>query len=122
MIDAPALDAALARLAGSAAAWVAVPVAEKAALLRQVMARFHEVSEDLVADAIAAKGVPASFAGEDWVTGPVAFLRTCRFLADTLEAIAATGRVPIADRHLGARHDGQVRVQVMPGDGWDRVL
>lgn len=122
MIDTAALDTAVRSVAARADAWVQVPVAEKAALLRQVMRRFHEVSDDLVADALDAKGVPAAFAGEDWVTGPVAFLRTCRFLADTLEGIATTGRVPIADRDLGARHDGQVWVRVMPGDGWDRLL
>lgn len=122
MIPAPDLDAALAAVAARADAWLALSTAEKAALLRVVMARFWDVADDLVADAVAAKGVDVRFAGEDWVTGPISFLRTSRFLADTLEAIAATGRVPFADADIRERHDGQVSVAVMPGDRWDRVL
>jgi len=115
------LDSAVATLSTRARAWMDTPVREKVALLREVTARFAEISSDLVADAVAAKGVDASYAGEDWVSGPLAVLRTARFLADTIEGIDRTGRVPIPDRAIRERPDEQVAVDVMPGDRWDRV-
>ena len=116
------IDASLETLAQRAPAWAAVPVGERAAMLRDLGTRFLDVSDDLVADAIAAKGLDASYGGEDWVSGPISFIRTTRFLADTLEGIARTGRVVLGDRDFSARPDGQVTVDVMPGDGWDRLL
>ncbi|MFH1105480.1 MAG: aldehyde dehydrogenase family protein [Actinomycetota bacterium] len=115
------LDAAAATLAGRARAWVEVPLREKVGHLREVMSRFGEVSADLVRDALAAKGVDRSYAGEDWVSGPLSVLRTARFLAATLEGIDRTGRVPLPDGAIRERPDGQVAVDVMPGDGWDRI-
>lgn len=116
------LDASLDTLARRAPDWSAVPTGERAALLRQVAARFLQVSDDLVADAVIAKGVDRSYGGEDWVSGPISFLRTCRFLADTLEAIERTGRVPLPDEAFEERPGGQVTVTVTPADRWDRVL
>lgn len=116
-----AVDAAVETLARRAPAWAAVPVTERVAMLRDLAQRFLAVGDDLVADAVRAKGVDASYGGEDWVSGPISFIRTCRFLADTLEGIARTGRVPIADDAIGVRPDGQVTVEVMPGDRWDRI-
>lgn len=118
----PTLDAALESLTRSRDRWLAVPVVEKVRHLRRIIARMLEVGDDLVADAIKAKGLDASYAGEDWVSGPVSVMRTCRFLADTLEGIDRTGRVPLDDRALGERPDGRVTVDVLPGDGWDRLL
>lgn len=115
------LDASLRTLTAHRDAWLAVPTTEKVGHLRRVMARFLEVSDDLVADALVAKGLDASYAGEDWVSGPISFLRTCRFLAETLDAIVRTGRVPVDDAAIGAGPDGRVTVDVMPGDRWDRL-
>jgi len=115
------LDASLQTLAAHRESWLAVPAHEKVGHLRTVMRRFAEVSDDLVADALTAKGLDASYAGEDWVSGPISFLRTCRFLAETLDAIVRTGRVPIEDAAIGAGPDGRVTVDVMPGDRWDRL-
>ncbi|HEX5630243.1 MAG TPA: aldehyde dehydrogenase family protein [Acidimicrobiia bacterium] len=117
-----AVDASLDTLSRRASAWAMVPAGERAALLRRVAARFLQVSDDLVADAIVAKGVDRSYGGEDWVSGPISFLRTCRFLADTLEAISRTGRVPLPDAAFTERPDGQVTVAVVPADRWDRML
>jgi len=115
------LDAEVGTLASNAEAWLRVPVADKVAMLREVVRRFAEVSADLVADAIAAKGVGAEFAGEEWVAGPISVIRTARFLADTMEAIDRTGRVPLPDRAISELPSGQVAVNVMPADRWDRV-
>jgi hypothetical protein len=97
-----------------------VPIGERVAILRD-QARLAAVGDDLVADAVKAKGVDPSYGGEEWVSGPISFIRTCRFLADTLEGIARTGRVPLPDDAIGARPDGRVTVEVMPGDRWDRI-
>ena len=86
------VDASVQTLAGRSRAWLDVPIAEKADHLRAVMARFVDVSDDLIADAVRAKGLDASYGGEDWVSGPISFLRTCRFLAETLDGIDQTGR------------------------------
>ncbi len=115
------LDAALTTLAQRAPVWAAVPIPVRVEMLRDLIVRLISVSDDLVADAVAAKGVPASYRGEEWVSGPISIIRTCRFLADTLEGIARTGRVPLADDAIAARHDGRVTVDVVPADGWDRV-
>ena len=115
------LAASVETLAQRSGAWVAVPVAEKVDHLRTVMSRFLEVSDDLVADALTAKGLDPSYGAEDWVSGPISFLRTCRFLAATLDGIERTGRVPLPDEAFGERPDGRVTVDVIPGDRWDRV-
>jgi acyl-CoA reductase-like NAD-dependent aldehyde dehydrogenase len=49
-------------------------------------------------------------------------IRTIRFLEDSLRGIAASGRMPIADSNIRERPDGQVAVDVMPADAWDRIL
>jgi acyl-CoA reductase-like NAD-dependent aldehyde dehydrogenase len=115
------IDAAVETLTRRAPAWAAVPIGERVAMLRDLVARLLEVSDDLVAAAVKAKGVDASYGGEEWVSGPISFIRTCRFLADTLEGIARTGQVPMADDAIGVRPDGRVTVDVMPGDRWDRL-
>ncbi|MEK7252352.1 MAG: hypothetical protein AAB198_03740 [Actinomycetota bacterium] len=110
------VDASVQTLAGRSRVWLDVPIAEKADHLRTVMARFVDVSDDLIADAVRAKGLDASYGGEDWVSGPISFLRTCRFLAETLDGIDQTGRVALVDEAFGERPDGRVTVDVMPGD------
>ena len=118
----PAIDAAVDRVAASAGRWLEVGVEEKADLLGEVRRRFALVSDDIVAEALDAKGLDERYAGEDWASGPLAFLRTIRFLEDTLRGIARTGRVPIADSAIRERRNGQVVVDVMPGDAWDRAM
>ncbi len=115
------VDASLQTLARRSRSWLDVPIADKAELLRTVMARFVDVSDDLIANALLTKGLDASYGGEDWVSGPISFLRTCRFLAETLDGIDQTGGVALLDEALGERPGGQVTVDVMPGDGWDRL-
>ncbi|WKZ82690.1 MAG: aldehyde dehydrogenase family protein [Acidimicrobiia bacterium] len=118
----PELEASLKTLSLSATGWRRTSTEDKARLLRTVARRFFEVSDDLVAASLAARGVGPDRAGEDWVSGPVAVLRTWRLLAGSLEAIARTGRVAIPDGAFGTRPDGTVTVDVIPADRWDRVL
>ena len=81
-----------------------------------------EVASDLVADARRAKGIGPELAGEEWVSGPMLVLRTVRFLQDTLEGIRRRGQVPLPDKAIRELPDGQVAVDVLPADGWDRIL
>lgn len=81
-----------------------------------------EAAPDLVADALQAKGIGPEMAGEEWISGPLSVLRTIRFLQATLEGIRRSGEVPLPDDAIRERADGQVTVDVLPGDGWDRIL
>jgi len=117
-----AIDSAISTLASSARSWAELPVADKAVRLRKVRSRFAEVADDMVAAGLAAKDLDDRYAGEEWASGPLGVIRTMRFLEDSLSGIAATGRVPIPDSAIRARPDGQVAVDVLPGDGWDRLL
>ncbi len=85
-------------------------------------ARTFEVAPDLVAAASAAKGISGQATGEEWVGGPLIILRTMRFLQETLEGIRRSGEVPVADAAIRERPDGQVEIDVLPGDRWDRIL
>src|SRR3990172_13196865 len=109
------LDAAVTTLAGNASAWVRIPLGAKLGYLRQVLRRFAEVSPDLVRDAVAEKGVDATYAGEDWVSGPLSVLRTSRFLATTLQGIDRTGAVPLPDDAIKERPHRQGAGDGMPG-------
>lgn len=116
------LDRSLATLRENAAAWARRDILDRVADLESIAARTIEAAPDLVADAVRAKGIPASMAGEEWVGGPLSVLRTIRFLRSTLLGIHRRGEVPLPERAFRERADGQVVVDVMPGDGWDRVL
>ena len=115
------LEGAMATLTTRARPWMETPLHEKREHLREVARRYADVSADLVADAVRAKGVDGSYAGEEWASGPLSVLRTARFLAATLAGIDRTGGVPLPDGAIRERPDGQVVVDVMPGDAWDRI-
>lgn len=116
------LDRSLATLRASAEAWTRRSIEERIDDLEAIARRAWEAAPDLVADSITAKGIPAAMAGEEWVAGPLSLLRTIRFLRATLMGIQRRGEVPLADDAIRELGDGQVAVDVLPGDGWDRVL
>lgn len=116
------IDQSVETLRSRAADWSAVPIERKIEYLRAVQGGTLAVAHDLVAEAMAAKGVSERVAAEDWLSGPIIILRTLRFLIETLESIRRTGRVPIEDRDVSVRSDGQVVVRVTPADIYDRIL
>jgi len=116
------LDRSLSTLRDGAIRWTDRSIPDRVEYLTGIARRTMEAAPDLVADALRAKGIPASMAGEEWVAGPISVLRTIRFLRSTLLGIERRGAVPIADGAISERADGQVVVDVMPADGWDRVL
>ena len=97
------IDRALLDLRDYRYAWLAVSLSDRIGYPRNLMSRYSAVKSDMVDEASTAKVVGKDLAGKDSVAGPVAFLRTARFLADTLEGIRRTGRVPLARCHIAVR-------------------
>lgn len=116
------VDRSLATLREAAPRWARRSTEQRIDDLRQIALRTVEVAPDLIAAATSAKGISQDQAGEEWVSGPVSVLRTIRFLGHTLRGIARRGEVPLPDEAIRERSDGQVTVDVLPADGWDRVL
>ncbi len=116
------LDRSLATLRASADAWSRRTIDERILDLETVARRMWEIAPDLVADSVRAKSIGPELAGEEWVAGPLTVLRTARFLRSTLLGIRRRGRVPLPDKAIRELADGQVAVDVLPGDRWDRIL
>ena len=116
------LDRSLATLRSAAIDWSVRSLDDRIADLATIRAKTAEAAPDLVADAVRAKGIGRELAGEEWVAGPLPVLRTTRFLQRTLEGIRRGAEVPLPDSAIRELPDGQVTVDVLPGDGWDRLL
>jgi hypothetical protein len=116
------IDRSLETLRNRAADWSGLPIGRKIEYLRAIQRGTLGVASELVAEAVAAKGVSERTGAEDWLSGPIIILRTIRFLIDTLESIQRTGRVPIDDRHVSVRSNGQVVARVNPADVYDRIM
>jgi acyl-CoA reductase-like NAD-dependent aldehyde dehydrogenase len=113
------LDNAVGELQARKAAWTAVTVAERRALLARLRRDFLAVSERWAAASAAAFGLPDT--GETSVTGPYFVLRNLRLLDKSLAGVAASGapRIPGSVRQ---RPDGQVVARVFPQDVYDRLF
>jgi len=116
------LDRAVATLRSNAARWAERSTETQIDDLRRIRARTIEVASDLVHRSAAAKGLSGHTIGEEWIAGPMTVVRTLRFLQQTFEGIAATGRVPLADSAFRVRPGRQLEVEVLPADRWDRIL
>jgi acyl-CoA reductase-like NAD-dependent aldehyde dehydrogenase len=116
------IDQALVTLNANAPAWAALPLADRIAYLRGLLAGTFAVAPALVADICAAKGFGPLQAGEEWVASVVSMLRTMRILLHTLEGIQRNGRVPLPESAVRVRPDGQVTVRVVPTNAYDRLL
>jgi acyl-CoA reductase-like NAD-dependent aldehyde dehydrogenase len=116
------MDDALVALQRSRARWAALPAADKAALLGEVLGDLHDVAEPWANACADAKGVDrgSAAAAEEWLA--VAFLmRAITLLRGALLDIAAGGppRIPGPVR---AAPNGGLAVQVFPGRIYDRIL
>ncbi len=114
------LDEAVARLADRARSFARMPATEKAALLRACMPRIAEAAEAWVATGAKAKGLRGPATAEEWLAGPLPTLRLARLLADSLDAIARTGRPPFGTGSR-VRLDGRLEVDAFPLNNMDRV-
>lgn len=118
------LDRAVSELAEHRDAFARTGVRERLALLGQLARDTHAVAQAQVRAACRAKRIPleSPTAAEEWLGGPMTTLRNIRLLRQTLEQIEQHGHPVIPDKTVRERGDGQVVVQVLPHDGWDKVL
>lgn len=119
--DRAALDKALATLADHATELARLSPREKAGLLRECAARTVACAAAWAKEGATQMRLPASAAGEVWLSGPLPTVRMARLLADSLEAIAQNGRPPLG-RKSRTRADGRLEIDVFPASGHDRVL
>jgi acyl-CoA reductase-like NAD-dependent aldehyde dehydrogenase len=117
-----ALDAAVAELRASAATWVAVPPAERVAILDELLAAGVVAAPDWSDLAARSEGLAPDdpVAAEEVVAGPYLYLRAVRLHRDALRQITNSGR-PSIPGEVRTRSDGRVTAQVMPVDLIDRL-
>jgi acyl-CoA reductase-like NAD-dependent aldehyde dehydrogenase len=116
-----ALDRAVEELRARAVTLARLPVAEKAALVRQIIPRLAEAAPGWAAAGATAKSLGADQQAEEWLSGPLPCIRMCRLLADSLDAIAARGRPPLGTG-VRTRADGRLEIDLFPVTGLDKLL
>jgi aldehyde dehydrogenase (NAD(P)+) len=119
--DRARLDEALAVLAGKAREFARLAPARKAELLRECLPRVVAAAPQWAAAGARAKGLPPSTSAEEWLAGPMPTVRMVRLLAESLEAIARSGRPPLG-KAARTRPDGRVEIQVLPASGVESVF
>lgn len=119
-----AIDAAIATLQKHKSRWASLSAAARVVYLEDIRMRVERIAGDWVAAAVNAKGIAhaPALAGEEWMSGPWAVLRSVRQMIETLENIAAGNT-----RHLSAlpartAASGQAVVEVFPRTFFDRLL
>jgi len=117
------LDADVQALTVGAAAWAALPLDKRAALLREVHASVSTQAEQWAHTATRIKGLEpdSPLVGEEWMSGPYAVLTALAALAETVEALAS-GHSPIEKLTLGTAPGGRVTVPVMPYNAYEGLL
>ncbi|MCB9530714.1 MAG: aldehyde dehydrogenase family protein [Myxococcales bacterium] len=113
------LDRMLDRLYDRRAAWVATSIPRRLELLRECLAAALVEAPGWVDAACRAKGIRSdeARAGEEWLGGPMTFVRNLRLLIEALEAGGAP-KLPLVTR----RPDGQVLARVFPASAADRLM
>jgi acyl-CoA reductase-like NAD-dependent aldehyde dehydrogenase len=114
-------DTAVAELRAHVAAWVALDVPGRIALLQELRASTWAVAEEWATLGADATSIPATspLRGWDWLAGPSATLRNLRLLERTLGQIEETG-APELD--LDTRPGGQVTAHAFPLNAMDSVV
>jgi len=117
------LEPTLQRVREGAHDWVALPLADKRALLRAVRASTLEAAPAWVAAACAVKGIDPNSpaAGEEWSSGPYALITMTSALEKTLRTIEK-GRSPLDEIELGVAPGGRTTLGVYPYVAKDIVL
>jgi acyl-CoA reductase-like NAD-dependent aldehyde dehydrogenase len=115
------IDAALDALTAGAARWAASDLSARADLLLATRDSVAATAQEWVDAAMAAKGTPAFYAGEEWLSGPYATIRNSQVLADSLQALAR-GESPAAQLKLEPAPGGRTAVRVLPADAKDLML
>ena len=112
-------DAKLATLAENAQSWVATTIPERIALLEETIRASQAEAAGWVAAACKAKGIAAgdAQAGEEWLGGPVTFVRNLRLLVDTLKE-GGQPQLPSVRSH----GNGQKIARVFPTNILDKIM
>lgn len=118
------LDSALHVLRERATAFARTPLADKVAFLREIGARFHELSGRMVEAACLAKGVVVGspLEGEEWQAAIVPILRNLKQLADSLDQVRRFGAPRVEASRLSQSSSGGVAVEVTPHEWYDGLL
>ncbi|MEO1084955.1 MAG: aldehyde dehydrogenase family protein [Acidobacteriota bacterium] len=117
------LDKALADLEAHRRAWVDLELADRRAILQEVMKDFAGVAERWYERGRDAEGLPTDMpqAAEEWLSGPYMVLRNLTLLDRALGEIARSG-APKIPGPVTERPDGTTVAQVFPTDGWDQLF
>lgn len=118
------IDQSVATLVQHKDEWATLPISRKLIHLQEMRRKTDEVAERWVDAAVRAKRIPADspLAGEEWMSGPWAFLRGLNQLTRTLAALDKQQPLPFPRGAVYTRPDGQVVVNVFPSSLFDRLL
>jgi acyl-CoA reductase-like NAD-dependent aldehyde dehydrogenase len=116
-------DSAIDALRTGAAAWAALPLAERAVLLRRTHTAIAAHREEWALTGSAIKGLdPESpLVGEEWMTGPYATLGGLTVLIESVSKLAS-GISPLTGARFGAAPGGRTTVKVAPHTAVDGLL
>jgi aldehyde dehydrogenase (NAD(P)+) len=122
--DTDRLDASIGAVRERAKEWADLGVQRRIDYLRGLRLRAGELSQRWVDAAVEGKGLDraSAWVGEEWVSGPWAFLSAVNLQIETLSSMARTGHPPLPSGGVRTRPDGQVVVGVFPHDVYDRLL
>ncbi|MFT6396251.1 MAG: hypothetical protein ACJAYU_000994 [Bradymonadia bacterium] len=112
-------DAMLETLAANAQAWVDTKIPARIALLKETITCSVAEAEGWVAAGCKAKGINDgdAQAGEEWLAGPVTFIRNLRLLVEALEE---GGQPELPSKSSNA--DGQKIARVFPTNFTDKLM
>src|SRR3990172_6891764 len=116
------VDESLAVLQQHKDQWTTLPISEKLLYLKGLIDRTIAAATRWVSAAFQAKGIPDSspLVGEEWISGPWAFLHSLNGMTAALKA-AQEGK-PRRPRKTRPRRDGQVIAEVFPLTMLDRLI
>jgi acyl-CoA reductase-like NAD-dependent aldehyde dehydrogenase len=115
------IDDALDALSAGAERWAATPLSARADLLlatRDAVAAHAQAWADA---AVAAKGTPPYYAGEEWLSGPYATMSNLNTLAESLQALSR-GESPAAHLKITPAPGNRVAAHVLPTSLQEQVL
>jgi aldehyde dehydrogenase (NAD(P)+) len=118
------VERALETLSAHAAEFARAAVRDKVAWLRQILGRFHELSERIVKAACVAKGIAVGspLEGEEWLAGLLPIIRNLSQLVQSLEQTARYGAPRIEPGRLAPLGNGGVSVEVTPNARYESLF
>lgn len=120
--DQASFDQAIAVLAAHKQEWARLPIRQKITMLDEVRRNTARLSERWVNIAVQIKRLPSDspWVGEEWISGPWAFLAAVNGMIKTLTALADGHDRPL--KKVRTRANGQVVVDTFPLTLFDHLL